>query len=90
MSRKPPQYFIEFAAKIDRQFLQLRSDMHIMMVTALENAKIYHDEKMSREMGALREGFRDEVQVALDQTQALTEKAENHESRLCKLENSVI
>ena len=90
MSRKPPQYFIDFRTEIMRQFLQLRSDMHIMLITALDNAKIYHDEKMTREMGALREGFRDDVQVALGQTKALTEKAEDHEDRLCKLENSVI
>jgi hypothetical protein len=90
MNRKPPQYFIEFAAKMDKQFLQLRSDMHIMLTTALENAKIYHDEKMSREMGTLQEGFSDTVQVALDQSKALTEKSENHEDRLCKLEDIMI
>jgi hypothetical protein len=69
---------------------ELRSDMHIMLATALKASEAYHEKIMERQMGALREGFRDDVRGVMDGIKMLMEKSENHENRICKIEKAMI
>ena len=61
---------------------EIQSKMYIMLDTALTSQKSYHEKLMERQMGALHEGFSDEVRGAMDGITMLLEKSKNHEPQV--------
>ena len=74
----------------DKRFHEFEADMHTALEVVVGNAKSYFTLECQRYVGALQEGFSEKVQISLDQIRALTEKSENHEERICKIEKAVI
>jgi hypothetical protein len=70
----------------EKRFRQYQSDMHIMTTTAMSNMRAFYAEEAMRDMGALKEGFQEKVQVALDQVKSIDNKTDDHDLRICKLE----
>ena len=81
MTRKPitKEYF-------DDRFREYQGDMHTMTLMLMDNMKAYYLEEAERHMGALKEGFIDEMRGTKDQVKSMTEKTDAQELRLCKLE----
>ena len=65
---------------------EVRSIFHETVNNIMENAKVYYTKEIERSMGALREGFRDDLRVYADEFTNMREKVNDHENRVLSLE----
>jgi hypothetical protein len=74
----------------NKRFQEFKSDFHVFTQVLQGNIEAYYLGESSRQNGALQENFRSDLQVALDQVKSVTDKTNDHERRICKIEKAVL
>jgi hypothetical protein len=71
---------------IDERFHAFRAEMHEMTNTFTANMEAFYELRTKHHTGGLKEGFKEEMKIAVDQVKSIYDKTNAHDARLCKLE----
>ncbi len=84
--KKPKEKYITetyFDQKLDEKFAIFKIEIKTEIKYEL---KSFFEDIFLRHMTVLREGFRDDIRIALDHIKGVERRADNHETRLVALE----
>ena len=77
-------------AKICDTVEKLKFDFHEFTRVLQDKTETHYLRETTERTAAMREGFRDELQVTFDQVKSITDKTDNHERRICTMEKAVL